>query len=1679
MLNSFQHVCPAILSSEAVEGWPDGVGERGETVEMRSRISVYMAAVAALCSLIAFGIAPAAADVCNLGFEDGVVSPWVSFNYSGSTSVGIDSAARTGSSCVRLTQNTSGNKGGVYLRFPVTAGQKYSISAYCLSGSANNAARMRVDAAGGTDYSVYTAQASQGVIAAYTLLDCGTVTATSSYITVFLAQESTAGTTRYAFYDDIAVVPAAPTSASVNPASVDVGGSATFTATGLYGTRVAWYSDSSCASYVGAGSPFVLTNIAGNTTLYARNEVTCGSTPTGYSSTASATVQVACEQPAIPTNPAASPSTITAGQSSTLTASVDSGCTVDWFTGSCGGTLVGSGTSLVVSPTVNTTYYPRARNLSTGCTSASCGTAVTITITTASIRYVKYHAGGTHDGLSWATSFDTVQEAVSASSSGNEVWVAAGTYVGNVVLKSGVAIYGGFAGTETSRSQRNWTTNISILDGDCGGSVIEVERNATTSTRIDGLTLTNGRAVTGGGVYCNQGASPVICNNTIKNSLAEFDGGGIHVNLGSTAVIANNKIINNAATAYGGGIRCTTGTVKMTNNFLIGNTARYGGAIACGDTSTTATASTEYIVNNTIVANTSNWGGGIYCCTASSAVISSNIIAYNSKGIYVASGPGSPVLRANCLYSNAGGNYSGISQGGTDILTDPQLASAAYGSVHIQNTSPCKNAGNNSDVIAGWTDIDGQTRVVGTVDIGADESDGTTYTAGPTIIRVSTTGSDSNNGSTWALAKRTIQAAIDAAGAASIGDAPAGEVWVKAGTYSERIVLKDFVYVYGGFAGTETARTQRNVASNLTIIDAASGGSAVTATSLGYRTSAVDGFKIQNGKSLHGAGVFCRNASPQIMNNTITAGSASGNGGGIYLANSNALVRVNQITNNSAKLNGGGIFCFQSFAEISRCNIENDTACIDGCGVYSGRNDSCDLINNKIIRNQRGTSIGQVWGAAVGVESYSDLTMNCNTVADNGSATGSIYCGVFGYAAMFSNIVSFNTSAIVKGVNGTLAQTATFTADPLFVNRAGGDYRLTSSSGCINAADEATAPADDYLGYSRNDPDIGCYEFGAGGDENPVAPTSASATPSTVCAGSASTLVAAGGSGTTLRWMIGSCGGTTVGTGNNLVVYPIATTTYYARWETNLGNSTCVSTTVTVSGTAPTASVGGSQAIEAGGTTVPLGGNTPTPPATGEWSVVSGGTGTFSSANDPNATFTHVSGDGPIVLRWTVSSPPCTPATAEVVIIIGQNCVANGGFDSAFTGGVAEGWSLVEPAIGTWAQETTIKHSGIASQKITDASGSPSYTTWFYQTVSVKPNRVYVPVMWIYRLNSAVARVGIDPNGGVSFSASDMLTTSNTWVRRVNDAFTSGSTGQVSIALAAGYQTNSGTIYYDDVTLEPQAPQTSGGAATIYVGQSATLTAGGGFGGDDSEMLWYTGPGGTGALAGAGKTLIVFPTSTTTYYPRWETSGGCGISADGSPVTITVQGQLPAPTLTAITPWSGPNTGATSITDLAGTNFQSGATVRLRRTGQSDIAAAGVSVVSATKITCSLNLTGKTTGLWDVVVTNPDSQSAVLANAFGVIIPITAPVLGTNINSLLDQTALTASASRQFCIWGKVETIDSKTFWLNDGSGTRIRIFAPGYTGLTTGDFASAIGTVDLSVSPPVMVTTPARVRKY
>ena len=108
-------------------------------------------------------------------------------------------------------------------------------------------------------------------------------------------------------------------------------------------------------------------------------------------------------------------------------------------------------------------------------------------------------------------------------------------------------------------------------------------------------------------------------------------------------------------------------------------------------------------------------------------------------------------------------------------------------------------------------------------------------------------------------------------------------------------------------------------------------------------------------------------------------------------------------------------------------------------------------------------------------------------------------------------------------------------------------------------------------------------------------------------------------------------------------------------------------------------------------------------------------------------------------------------------------------------------------------------------------------------------------------------------------------------------------------------------------------------------------------------------------------------------------------AVDGSGLVLhtTDGGGAVAPSVTSITPTYGVENTIADISDLAGSGFQPGATVRIEREGTT-VNATDVNVVSSTQITCKLNLSGAPLGKYDVVVRNPDAQEAKLTQGFSV-----------------------------------------------------------------------------------------------
>lgn len=92
------------------------------------------------------------------------------------------------------------------------------------------------------------------------------------------------------------------------------------------------------------------------------------------------------------------------------------------------------------------------------------------------IFYVDHVAAGAATGTNWSNAYTDLQQALTAATSGDMIWVAAGTYKPtsgadrgiSFNLVDGVQLYGGFAGTETTLAQRNPDLHITTLSGDIG-----------------------------------------------------------------------------------------------------------------------------------------------------------------------------------------------------------------------------------------------------------------------------------------------------------------------------------------------------------------------------------------------------------------------------------------------------------------------------------------------------------------------------------------------------------------------------------------------------------------------------------------------------------------------------------------------------------------------------------------------------------------------------------------------------------------------------------------------------------------------------------------------------------------------------------------------------------------------------------------------------------------------------------------------------------------------------------------------------------------------------------------------------------------------------------------------------------------------------------------------------------
>jgi predicted outer membrane repeat protein len=318
----------------------------------------------------------------------------------------------------------------------------------------------------------------------------------------------------------------------------------------------------------------------------------------------------------------------------------------------------------------------------------------------AATYYVDGDVANSGNGTSWAKAFKTIQEAVDASALYDEIWVKKGTYTlsAEISVDEGVYIYGGFDGSETRLEQRDWRTNVTTVDGNDTVRCFNIKEAAG----IDGITISNGKADNGGGIF-NSGVVVSVTNCIVMSNRATNRGGGIYNASGGSANIRDSSFFNNTATNYGGGIYNESSSQLITNSLFYDNSASSGGGIYNNSSSPT-------IMNCTFARN----GGGIYNYY-SSPNITNSIVWGNSSYQIDNNWASSPTV----TYSDIEGGYEGEGNIEADPLFEKDQPPGKP-DFHLKAGSPAIDAGTADG--APDTDLDGNSRPNGQgYDMGAYE----------------------------------------------------------------------------------------------------------------------------------------------------------------------------------------------------------------------------------------------------------------------------------------------------------------------------------------------------------------------------------------------------------------------------------------------------------------------------------------------------------------------------------------------------------------------------------------------------------------------------------------------------------------------------------------------------------------------------------------------------------------------------------------------------------------------------------------------------------------------------------------------------------------------------------------------------------------------------------------------
>ena len=327
--------------------------------------------------------------------------------------------------------------------------------------------------------------------------------------------------------------------------------------------------------------------------------------------------------------------------------------------------------------------------------------------------------------------------------------------------------------------------------------------------------------------------------------------------------------------------------------------------------------------------------------------------------------------------------------------------------------------------------------VTGTNSVGLVASASITITRpAPSTVYVAPGGSNVWPYGSWANAATTIQAAVSAV-------ATGGTVWVSNGLYSAGATVTPGYALTNRVCITNAITVQSVNGPAATFIVGAGPQGAGAVRCVYMSAGVLSGFTLTNGYTQtsgdvtydQSGGGALLNSGGTVSNCLLTGCSTYRYGGGACCDNGGTLNNCT-LSGNSAYEEGGGVF-FVGGGTLNNCLLYGNTASYDGGGAYC--NEGGTLNNCTISTNSAGGS-----GAGNGVSGYSSGTLNnCIVFGDNDNGNSDINGSGL--------TVQYTCS---PGLSGS----GCITNNPLFVNAAAGNYRLSGASPCINAGNNCLCP---------------------------------------------------------------------------------------------------------------------------------------------------------------------------------------------------------------------------------------------------------------------------------------------------------------------------------------------------------------------------------------------------------------------------------------------------------------------------------------------------------------------------------------------------------------------------------------------------------------------------------------------